>query len=251
MILDHPNYRVTIVLDRSTKHLRPETIHCYLPGLSYIIDHYPPIPVVLKDFLPANRIYRKSLCYLFDYLEEIDQGLRTSTALSERLNNPWDVLRHGPNEKRNLFMALGRILHKDWLGCNRNLQSIMKAYVLRHCADIVREQPGGWIGYVNTLEGMGTDPAELAEVLSHIMQEHQKSHVPFFDPTGRLSYNACEILDDLISDKQKRHARARQSCEHCKQRRTHGRGDRRMIQSPNLYIDDGFHGRGLLGCGRV
>lgn len=231
-----------------------ETICHYLPNYLDLTDYYRIAAAHPGKLVSADRITCKALRYLFDYLEEIDHGIRRSTALSDRLNNPWDSARHGPNEERNLFMALGRILHTDSFGCNPNLQSIMKAYVMCHCADIVRGRRDGWIDYVNVLEGIGIDRTEMAQVLSYIMNEYEKNNGLFYDyeSDGRLSYNILDLLEELKFHAEKRHARARQLCEHCNQRPALGHGDRRMIRPPHIYGDHGFYGRRYFcsDCGR-
>lgn len=254
MALGHHSNQVSIIIGRSVKNLRPETIYHYLPNYYLDLTDYYPIAVHPEKLIDADRITCKALRYLFDYLEEIDQGIDTSTALSDRLINPWDSARHGPYERRNLFMALGRILSTKCFGCHPNLQSIMKAYVMWHCADIVRGRIDGWIDYVNALEGIGIDRTEMAQVLSYIMNEFKRNYGQFYDygSDGRLNYNILDLLDRLKIDADKRHARARQSCEHCSQRPAHGHGDRRMIRPMHIYGDHEFHGRCDLcsDCGR-
>ncbi|MCJ1269199.1 hypothetical protein MMC22_009088 [Lobaria immixta] len=250
MALGHRSNGVSIIIGRSVKHLRPETIYLYLPNYYLALTDNNPIAVHPEKLIHADRITCKALRYLFDYLEEIDQGIGTSTALSDRLISA----RHGPYERRNLFMALGRILHTECFGCHLNLQSIMKAYVMWHCADIVRGRIGGWIDYVNALEGIGIDRTEMAQVLSYIMNEYEKNYGLFYDygSDGRLSYKILHLLDRLKIDADKRHARARQSCEHCSQRPAHGHGDRRMIRPMHTYGDHEFYGRWCFysDCGR-
>lgn len=203
-------------------------------------------PVVYpEDSLHADGITCKALRYLFDYLEEIEQGCHTSTALSDRLNNPWNSWRHGASGNRNLFMALGRILHRDRFGSNQKLQSIMTAYVMRHCAEIVRGRVDGWIDHLNALEGMGTESTELAQLLSHVINEHGKSHVPFLahGSDGSLSCRLRLLLVELLFDGEERHDRARQSCERCHQREALGHGDRRMVPFPKLSDEHRSNGR--------
>lgn len=251
MALDHHSNGVSIIIGRSVKHLRPETIYLYLPNYYLALTDNSPIAVHPEKLIHADRITCKALRYLFDYLEEIDQGIGTSTALSERLISA----RQGPYERRNLFMALGRILHTECFGCHPNLQSIMTAYVMWHCADIVRGRIDGWIDYVNALEGIGIDQTEMAQVLSYFMNEYEKNYGRFYDygSDGRLSYKILDLLDRLKIEADKRHARARQSCEHCDQRPALGHGDPRMIRPMHNYGDHGLHGRCYLcsDCGRL
>lgn len=245
MTLDYYNNRVTIFVGTSTKQLRLETLHHYLPGYLDLLNQEGPRATSPDKLFHADRITCKALRYLFDYLEEVDQGFHTSTALSERLNTPWNSLQHGPNESTNLFMALGNVLHMRNFRCSPKLQSIMMAYVMRHCADIVRGRRDGWIDHVNVLEGIGTDPTDLAQVLSYVINEHHKNHLPFLDPRsdGRLSGSLCELLTELMFEGEERHARARQQCERCNQGRALGQGDWRTISLPKIWADHGIRGR--------
>lgn len=243
--------RVPIAIGKSHKLLRLETIYRYLPRFFELL-HYRPAGFHLGELFDADRITCKASRYLFDYLEEIDQGRHRSTALSDRLNNPWDSSRHGPNESRNLFMALGRILHIDGLGCNRKLQSIMTTYVISHCADIVHAQIDGWIDYLNALDGIGTDPSEIEIVLSYVKREHEKIYGPFPDHSGdwRLSGTLLKLLVELLSDEDERHVRARQQCERCHKRRVLGHGDRRMAHIPRFPCGHRFYGPKCMHCAR-
>lgn len=237
MSLGRHNNRVQIIVGRTPRSLHPETIARYIPGYLNLLnycDH--PLQISHRD-----RITCKALNHLFDYLEDIDRGYHTSTAFSDRLNNPWGRVRHGPNESKDIFMALGRILDVDYLECNRTLQSAMSTYVIRHCADIVRGPMDGWIDYVNALQGIGIHPTEMATVLSYIMDEHRKRRVPFLSraTSSRLSYDILELLDELISIEEERHTRADQLCPRCDQRRALGHGHRHILK---------YHGQhGVLG----
>lgn len=235
--------RVFILVGRNIRHLRLETITSYLPNYFDFIDLHHVNSTDLAELLCTSSFTSKAFRYLFDYLEEIDLGCHTSTALSERLQEPWDSLRHGPNERRILFKALGHILHRDMLGCNRKLRSIMTAHVIRNCADIVRGQMDGWIDYVNALDGMGTDRTEMAQVLSCIINEFEESYWPFPDQMSysRLSPDIQEILRELLSERKTRQCHARQRCERCEQRWALANGDWRMIRPQNIYDDQRFH----------
>ena len=219
MTLGYYNNRVTICVGRRVMYLRSETMAHYLPRYMELIVYHGTPFVYPEDTLHADSITCKALRYLFDYLEEIDEGCHTSAALSHRLNTS---LRHGASENRNLFMALGRILHRDCFGSNRKLQSIMAAHVMRHCAEIVRGRLDGWIDYLNALEGMGTGSTELALLLSRVIYEHDKSHVPFLDDgsSDRLTHPLRQLLVELLFDEEERDDdRARQlcnkRCHHC------------------------------------
>lgn len=245
MTLDYYNNQVKIFVGTSTKHLRLETLHHYLPGYLDLLNQHGPRVTSPDKLFRGDRITCKALRYLFEFLEEVDQGFHTSTALSEWLNNPWDSLRHGPNESTNLFMALGNVLHMRNFGCGPKLRSMMTAYVIRHCADIVCGRIDGWIDHVNVLEGIGTDPTDLAQVLSYVINEHHKNYFPFLNPRsdGRLSGSLRELLTELIFEREERHARARQQCERCNQRRALGPGDWRMISLPKIWAYQGTRGR--------
>lgn len=235
--------RVTVPVGRDIKHLHPKIITSYLPNYFDFIDLCYANSTDPAELLCTNRVASKAFRYLFDYLEEIDLGCHTSTALSERLENPWDSFRHGPNERRILFKALGRILRRDMFGCNRKLQSIMTAHVMRNCADIVHGQMDGWIDYVNALDGMGTDPTEMAQVLFCIINEFEESYGPFIDQRSgsRLSPYVRELLNELLFEREKRYGHARQRCERCDRRRALANEDRRMICPPRIYDDHRFH----------
>lgn len=245
MTLDYHSNRVTICVGRSVKHLRSETIARYLPRYMDLLVYYQSPVVYPEDQLHADGITCKALRYLFDYLEEIDQGCHTSAALSDRLNKPWDSLRHGECENGDLFMALGRILHRDRFGSNRKLQSIMTAHVMRHCAEIVRGRMDGWIDYLNALEGMGTESTELAQLLSYVVNEHGRSYVPFLvhGSDDSLSGRLRLLLVELLYDGEERDDRARRSCERCHQRGACEHGDRQMVPFPKLSDEHRSHGR--------
>ncbi|MCJ1467131.1 hypothetical protein MMC07_005753 [Pseudocyphellaria aurata] len=235
------NDRVPIVVGRTTRSLHPETIACYIPGYFDLLNYY---EHPLHD-PHADRITCKALNHLFDYLEEIDHGCHTPTAFYDRLNTPWGRVRHGPNEDRALFVALGRILDEDFLQCNDTLQSDMSSYVIRHCADIIRGQVDGWIDYVNALERIGIHETEMAQVLSYIIDEHRKRRVPFLHhgSSSRLSEDVLELLDELMAIEEERHARAGQLCTRCHHRRALELEDRRLIHIPKHHGHHGVFGR--------
>lgn len=156
-------------------------------------------PAQYLDQVQINRCTRRALKDLFEYLYEIDHGVRKSALLRESLEDAWNArgLRRGI--RGETFFALGYIFLPDNFGCSKDIFLIMENFVIRHFTEILKDSSFG-TGYISTLQAIA--PGKRFDFRKFLLYFGERAgslqDIDDIRWTGNLDFGAQTKLEALI-----------------------------------------------------
>lgn len=143
---------VQVSLDGGCTALRRNTIRHCLPRLYRNAQ-----PEISSGFLRPDRYIettywydRPALIIVFEYLKELERGHGVSGVLQTRLDSQWRNSSHSKTEAEDLFCSLCNLFKH--FGCSAEMFQAMESFFERHCSEIVRRTPLGWLRYIQGLD---------------------------------------------------------------------------------------------------
>ena len=143
-------------------YISADILRRYLPGLwRRHADRFPPTRSLHPElYLPPAEVVEETwiaLRYLFWYLAAMDETIKNRKFLLKSLDSIWD--NDGHRRAKRVFLALGRILLPQNLGCNKEIWRTMGTFVIKHSREI---SVSDWIEYIKILDEI--EPSGMFEL---------------------------------------------------------------------------------------